>query len=138
MKSIFADTSFYVALYNRRDSLHALAVAMAGRLTGRIVTSEFVLIEVANFFKRPGDRAAFAAIDATLRSDPSTAVIEASGRLYSEALKLFAARPDQHWSLVDCTSFQIMRELSIAEALTADDDFKQAGFQALLKQNSGV
>jgi hypothetical protein len=31
-----------------------------------------------------------------------------------------------------------MRELSIAEALTADDDFKQAGFQALLKQNSGV
>ena len=57
MTPVFADTAFYVALNSRRDALHALATEVAGRLTAPIVTTEFVLIEVANFFKRPGDRA---------------------------------------------------------------------------------
>jgi len=134
MTPVFADTAFYVAFHNRRDHLHSRAVALASGLKAPVVTSEFVLLEVANFFKRPGDRAAFAAVDAALRSDPSTTVVPATSRLYLDGLSLFAARLDQHWSLVDCTSFQIMRELGITEALAADEDFEQAGFRALLRE----
>ena len=133
MKPVFADTAFYVAIHNRRDQLHGRAVALAESLTAPVVTSEFVLIEVANFFKRPGDRAMFAEIDGALRADSLTTIVPAGSRLYGEGLMLFAARPDQQWSLVDCMSFVIMRERELTDALTADDDFEQAGFRALLK-----
>jgi predicted nucleic acid-binding protein len=40
---------------------------------------------------------------------------------------------DKKWSLTDCTSFVVMREMGITEALTGDTHFEQAGFVALLK-----
>lgn len=133
MIPIFADTTFYVALQNRRDALHARAIEIAARLTTPIVTTEFVLLEVANFFKRPGDRSMFAAFDAALRSDAATTVVPASSELYAQGLRLFAACPDKEWSLVDCTSFQVMAERRLTDALAADEHFEQAGFRALLR-----
>ena len=41
-------------------------------------------------------------------------------------------RPDKEWSLTDCISFEVMAELGLTEALTADHHFEQAGFRALL------
>lgn len=70
MKAVFADTAYYVAIHNRRDQLHARAVALAESLTGPVVTSEFVLVEVANFLKRPGDRGMFAEVDARCEPTP--------------------------------------------------------------------
>ena len=45
----FADTAFYVAVVNPRDALHARALAAVAGPPRRVVTTEFVLIEVANF-----------------------------------------------------------------------------------------
>jgi uncharacterized protein len=49
------------------------------------------------------------------------------------AWKLCKDRPDKAWSLVDCTSFVVMQQLSIQEALTTDQHFEQAEFIRLLK-----
>jgi uncharacterized protein len=46
---------------------------------------------------------------------------------------LYHSRPDKRWSLTDCISFTVMKEEGIAEALTGDHHFEQAGFHALLK-----
>jgi hypothetical protein len=64
MTPVFADTAFFVAFHNRRDALHPRAVECAARLTAPILTTEFILIEVANFFKRPSDRSKFVALNA--------------------------------------------------------------------------
>jgi predicted nucleic acid-binding protein len=134
MTPVFADTGFYVAIHNRRDQLHARAVAVASTLRAPVVTTEFVLIEVANFFKRPEHRASFAEVDRALRSDDSTTIVPATSQLYADGLALFASRADQHWSLVDCMSFDVMKEFGLTEALTADEHFEQAGFRALLRE----
>ncbi len=45
----------------------------------------------------------------------------------------YESRPDKDWSLTDCTSFIVMNEFNISNALTGDHHFEQAGFRALLK-----
>jgi len=59
MKILFADTSFYVAIFNPQDALHAKAKAVAAAHQGGVITTEFVLIEVGNFFCRGKSRTVF-------------------------------------------------------------------------------
>lgn len=40
---------------------------------------------------------------------------------------------DKEWSLTDCSSFVLMRERDVSEALAHDHHFEQAGFVALLR-----
>ena len=44
----------------------------------------------------------------------------------------YRSRLDKTWGVTDCTSFLIMEEKGISDALTFDRDFQQAGFRALL------
>jgi predicted nucleic acid-binding protein len=48
MKAVFADTFYFLALLNERDAAHKRVVA-AGRTTGlSLVTTELVLLELAD------------------------------------------------------------------------------------------
>ena len=53
--------------------------------------------------------------------------------VYEKRLDLYGSRLDQTWSLVDCSSFVLMEERGIQDALAYDVDFVQAGFNALLR-----
>ncbi|HET6880920.1 MAG TPA: hypothetical protein VFI31_12235 [Pirellulales bacterium] len=66
-------------------------------------------------------------------NDPTVDLVEANTALFQRAIDLYRRRPDKEWSLTDCTSFVVMQEQEIREALTADSHFEQAGFIALLK-----
>lgn len=129
---IFADASFYAAIINERDELHARAQLAAHRLVGPLVTTEFVLLEVANFCSRGKQRSVFGRLVTNLRSAAAVEIVSASAELFQQGLTLFASRGDKEWSLTDCTSFVVMQERQITEALTADHHFEQAGFAALL------
>jgi hypothetical protein len=50
----------------------------------------------------------------------------------AKSLKTTRARPDKEWGLTDCVSFVVMQQMSITDALTTDDHFRQAGFRVLL------
>jgi predicted nucleic acid-binding protein len=52
MTSVFADTSFFVALLVPRDLFHAAATELLTTLTARIVTTDWVLVETANYMAR--------------------------------------------------------------------------------------
>ena len=94
-----------------------------------------VLIEVLNHFSRLGPRLRGAAVDAIgeMVNDPKVEVVELSSAFFNSALVRYASRPDQRWSLVDCSSFVLMEEQGIRDALAHDIDFVQAGFNALLR-----
>jgi uncharacterized protein len=132
MIAVFADTLYFVGLLNARDAHHRSATAFHRTYTGRVVTTEYVLFEVANFFSRAGNRETFVALIATLRADPVTDIVPASADLFNRGLALFEARPDKDWSLTDCTSFVVMTEHELTDALTSDQHFAQAGFRPLL------
>ncbi len=127
----FVDTSFYVALLSPADENHIRARELAGEL-GRVVTSEFVLLETANFLVSRGQRRSFVDLHERIASDEQTQVVRASHTLLGNGLALLKRRTDKEWSLTDCTSFVIMDRLRLTRALTADRHFVQAGFAALL------
>jgi uncharacterized protein len=133
MSAFFADTSFYVAVFNPHDALHARAIAVAAAHQGAVVTTEFVLVEVGNFFCCGNARAVFQKMVENLRAADDIEIVPASADLFHQGYALFTDRPDKEWSLTDCISFVVMKERGITRALTADHHFEQAGFTALLK-----
>ena len=60
-------------------------------------------------------------------------VLPGSRESFQAGLELYRSRPDKEWSLTDCISFVVMKERGIAEALTGNRHFEQAGFTILLK-----
>jgi uncharacterized protein len=47
---------------------------------------------------------------------------------------VYKAHSDKEWSLTDCISFDLMHERDLREALSADEDFAQAGFIPLMRK----
>ena len=48
MKPVFADSFYYLAILNADDSAHAQAVSVSATLSGNVVTTAWVLTEVAD------------------------------------------------------------------------------------------
>jgi predicted nucleic acid-binding protein len=135
MTRVFADAGYWIALLNPRDGLHAKASEVSRQLGRvRIVTSEMVLTEVLNSFARRGSllREAACALVDQIRSSPNAEVVPMTSAGFRQGSVYYRARADKTWSVTDCTSFRIMEEKGITDALSADDDFVQAGFHALL------
>lgn len=130
--TVFADAFFYVALINGRDTYHARAMDYARTYQGGVVTTEWVLAEVADALATSSARMRVRAAFEQLRADSDTRIVAASSELFARGLALYADRSDKAWSLTDCISFVVMQEQGIAEALTGDRHFTQAGFTALL------
>ena len=74
----------------------------------------------------------FEVVDA-IKTVPYVQMIHIDEATATATWALCKGRPDKAWSLVDCTSFVLMQQLSIQEALTTDQHFEQAGFMPLLK-----
>lgn len=135
MRTVFADANYWIGLFDPKDDLHDLAVtASRGLARTRLVTSEMVLVEVLNGLGRylAVRKQTAAAVDAIM-ADPNTEVLPQSALLFRDALTLFRLHEDKEWGLTDCSSFVIMRQRGLHEALTFDHHFEQAGFSALLR-----
>ncbi len=135
---VFVDTAGWLALLNPRDGLHSQAVAARGGLQRRrvrLITTEFVLVEVADAFAEPPLRAVAVEFYRGLRqaNTPLTLeIVAVSEELLAKGWILYGQRPDKGWGLTDCISMVIMREQGITEAFTSDHHFAQAGSTILL------
>lgn len=135
MRTVFADANYWIGLFNPKDQLHDAAMAASRTLTRtRLVTSEMVLVEVLNgLAEYPALRGQVVlAVDAIM-ADPNTEVVPQSALLFRDALAHFRQHHDKQWGLTDCSSFVIMRQRGLHEALTHDHHFEQAGYTALLR-----
>lgn len=131
---IFADTGYFIAQVITRDALHERALRWAQRDTEPLLTTEYVLVEVADALSAPLNRARLHTFLAFLRSSSKCEILPASPQLFEAGLQLHAARPDKEWSLTDCISFVAMSERNISRALAYDHHFEQAGFEPLLRR----
>jgi predicted nucleic acid-binding protein len=132
---IFVDTGYLVALLNGRDGLHAEAVSLARRWQKKrrsFVTTDAVLIELANFFARSPMRGSAIAAIRKLRTAPGWTVEHVSPALLVRSEKRYGGHLDKAWSLTDCISMEVMTDFGSREAATPDKHFAQAGFRVLM------
>jgi predicted nucleic acid-binding protein len=134
MKRLFADTFFFFAFLNANDGAHGEASAFYDAFDGELVTTEWILTELADGLSGISDRQKFVDFHITMREEPAVKIIPSSGELFAAGVELYAKRPDKEWSLTDCISFVVMRREGLADALTGDHHFEQAGFRALLQR----
>lgn len=129
---IFVDTSAWFALIHRRDSAHRRALRVWKELRHRptrLVTSDYVLDETITLMRfRAGHDAACRLGSPLLRSHV-VEITEVTPQVHAGAWDLFVRQADRDFSLTDCTSFVIMRELGLQDAFTFDEHFGQMGFR---------
>jgi uncharacterized protein len=135
MTEIFADTSYWIGLLSPRDHLHRKVIAvMRGLQRAKVVTSEMVFTEVLNGASDDEYlRLAAAKLVEGVRGLANMAVVPQTAEQFRGALQLYKRSSDKGWSLTDCASFLVMEERGIRAALTHDQHFVQAGFDALLR-----
>lgn len=130
-RAIFADTSYFIALVNPNDEAHAKAVQAAAQYP-RIVTTEAILIELGNGLAAQRWRWLGVRIINMLRSNADVRIVPTSTEVLDRAVRLYIQHQDKEWGLTDCISFVSMRQSRLANVLTLDHHFTQAGFQVLL------
>ena len=131
---IFADTAYFLALLNPQDEGHEAAVRWSQTGTGPLLTTTWVLVEIGDALATTRHRQWFPDFAADLASAAQIRIIAASDEWFRRGVDFYRARPDKKWSLTDCLSFEVMRELGVREALTSDQHFTQAGYRALLRE----
>ena len=131
---LFVDTAGWMALADSRDHAHAGARQVRDTHLidgGILITTDYVVDETLTLIRvRLGLRAAaqwWTLVDASTRIqwewiDPARA---------EKARAWFFGWADKAFSFTDCTSFVVMEELGLKQALTTDRHFRQAGFESL-------
>ncbi|MDH3600213.1 MAG: PIN domain-containing protein [Candidatus Tectomicrobia bacterium] len=138
MAEVFADTSGWASFFVRTEPIHALAVAYMQQWHAngtQVVTTNYILAELIALLTSPlriPRPRQVTTID-TIKTASWVEVVHIDLTSDEEAWILLRERLDKTWSLVDCSSFTVMRHRDIREALTTDHHFGQAGFGQLLK-----
>lgn len=132
MTVCFADTFLFLAWWNRRDGAHSRVQEFLQTFDGRLLTTRWILMEVADAFAGSHMRRQVRVLFSEMESDEQITIVEPTMTLYRRGLSLYDSRPDKEWSLTDCISFVVMADEGLTEALTGDRHFEQAGFTALL------
>ena len=131
--TIFVDTSYFLALVNSRDKYHQAAKSVAEKVQPPFVTSDAILFELGNALAKPPHRQLGIRVLQQIRADKTIEIVHLDRELITQTLAFYQSRPDQAWGLTDCSSFVIMQQRGLREALTADKHFVQAGFKRLLE-----
>jgi uncharacterized protein len=130
---IFVDTSAWVAIADGQDGNHKAALTFHRELLrgahGRLITTDFVMDETLTLVRKRCGPDLVRLLVHGLDSSKSTQQLWVSPTQFVAARNLFLTQGAHRWSLTDCTSFIVMRELGLEAAFAFDQDFEEAGFK---------
>jgi len=128
----FVDTSAFIAVLARDDENHGRAkCAWRALLEQRtpLVTSSYVLTETAAVLQHRMGVAAVRVLHQDLY--PILAIEWVGGTLHEKGMGGVLAANRTDLSLVDCVSFEVMRQRGIRKAFAFDKHFKEQGFDVV-------
>jgi uncharacterized protein len=134
MTFLFVDTAGWMACADAADPVHQSACNIRDHWLeqgDQLLTTDYVVDETLTLLRlRLGLPAAedwWHSMAASRRVQRELIHDERAER----ARQIFFRYRDKNFSFTDCTSFAVMRELRLRQALTTDSHFRQAGFEML-------
>lgn len=128
----FVDTSAFYAALDRAGSEHLPATALWQRAAEErpgLVTTNYVVVETTALLQR---RLGTASVRAFTEGGLRVVHVEWVSRDdHAAALSALLAAGRRGLSLVDCTSFEVMRRLGVRRAFAFDPDFEAQGFEVV-------
>lgn len=138
MTPVFVDADGLVAYVCEDEELHEVAracIADLSREHRQLVTTNFTLAEALNLINGRLRRHDIAvALGTAVLTSRFVRLVRVSERMERRAWEIFRRHDDKSFSYTDCTSFALMEDLHIYEAVTNDEHFFQMGFRALLRE----
>lgn len=133
--AVFVDTAAWIALLDTSDRLYLQAhqvMRELGQHKARLITTEWVFVEVADALSAPAYRTKIVAFIREMRRSSVLHVLSLSQTLLDAGWALYEQRPDKEWSLTDCISFAAMAQERLTSAFTSDHHYEQAGYVKLM------
>ena len=130
--TIFIDTAAFLAVLNANDQFHQPAKSAWDEMlltSASLFSSNYVILEtIALLQHRFG-------IDALrlFESDvlPVLEIIWVDEPIHKQAMSALLAANRHNLSLVDCTSFEIIRQIGLEKVFTFDAHFREQGFEII-------
>ena len=132
---ILVDTHYLIAIINPRDQWHQSALKILEALNyPSLVVTRSVLIETLNYFSafHPDAKRHAAESIIAFSVNREVEVIEQARESFDSAVLFYLSRLDKGYSLTDCISMNVCREMGLTDVLTHDRHFEQEGFNVLL------
>lgn len=132
MKILF-DTSAFIALNDRKDSLHELARAQFDRLTrtDRCFTTNYVIDETITRLRYAiGHRAAVGFADAVFKGRLFT-ILYVDVDLEAAAVAVLKRYRDQRLSFTDCSTIAAAEANAVDALFAFADDFRKVGLRTI-------
>lgn len=125
---VFADSNFFVALFNPFDSLYGRADQIAGKLAAkdfRLVISNFIFLEVVTVLAQKRGKEKALEMGGYLLTNPTIEHVHIDEWLQEKSWEVFQETANRNMSFVDCSIIAAMRAEGISKLLTFDTkDFK--------------
>jgi predicted nucleic acid-binding protein len=129
---IFVDTGAWYAAEVEDDVNHEVARKFLGQVSkgthGVPLTTDYVLDEAMTLLRSRRNLDAATSFAGKVRSSSSVRIAWVDESLFEKGLEIFSNSERRTWSFTDCTSFALMRQLSVSEAFAFDRHFREAGF----------
>ena len=129
---VFIDTSAFYALLDRSDENHLEAKQEWNRLLDEdrtLVTSNYILIETAALSQNRLGMSAVRGFQENIFPILNLEFI--TPKIHRLGMTALLASSRRRLSLVDCVSFELMRETGIRTAFAFDDHFREQGFNTV-------
>lgn len=134
MRSVFVDTSAFVALRNGAEAEHARARAALASLVeegAALFSSNYVFAETYTALLVRIGREEAIEWGRRFRRSEAIDLVRIEPDVEEEAWQILEGHRDKSWSYVDATSFALIERYGGGEALAFDAHFVQRGLRVL-------
>ncbi len=132
MRSVFVDTSAFVALRNESEAEHKRARAALVELIesgATLFTSNYVFAETYTALLVRVGRAEAIEWGRRFRAGEAVELVRLEPEVEDEAWQILEHHRDKQWSYVDATSFALIERHESSEAFALDAHFAQRGLR---------
>lgn len=129
-RTIFVNSSGWLALYNPRDPNHEAASQLWAYLRDqpvRFVITDYVIDQVYTALKMFGSLQAAQAFQAVLRNSQLVKFFMTDTVIFDRAWRVFVEDDHPQWTFTDCVNFAVIQYLGISEVFTFDANFSDPG-----------